>query len=96
MPQGQDENVTVQQRSPQPVLSTRTTVPIARLATAQDQALRALWEQLRQQDARPVGPPFVRYHSFGDAETDVEIGVPVEEGVAGGARSPPVSCPAGG
>lgn len=83
MPQGQDEEITVQQRRPQPVLSARTTVPIARLAAAQGEALRALWNHLRQQGARPIGPPFVRYHRFGDAETDVEVGVPVAEGATG-------------
>jgi effector-binding domain-containing protein len=31
----------------------------------------------------PVGPPFVRYHTFGETETDVEVGVPVTEGASG-------------
>jgi effector-binding domain-containing protein len=67
----------VRQRDPQPVLSVRRSVPVAELASAQGDALRALWSCLRQQDVRPAGPPFVRYHTFGEAETDVEVGVPV-------------------
>jgi effector-binding domain-containing protein len=78
MPQNpNDTDVKLQHRQPQPVLSVRATVPIAELTAAQGQALRALWDHLRQQGVRPAGPPYVRYHTFGDAETDVEVGIPV-------------------
>jgi effector-binding domain-containing protein len=78
MPQDpNDTDVKLQHRQPQPVLSVRATVPIAELTAAQGQALRALWNHLQQLGVRPAGPPFVRYHTFGDAETDVEVGIPV-------------------
>jgi hypothetical protein len=95
MPQGQDEQITVQQRDPQPVLSARTTVPIARLAAAQGEALRALWNHLRQQGARPIGPPsFVTIASGTPRPTSRSVSrwlrVPPAR-----ARSPRANCPAG-
>jgi len=45
-----------------------------------------VFDHLRQHGATPAGPPFVRYHSFGEAETDVEVGLPVAEAVAGQGR----------
>src|SRR5919112_5602133 len=87
MPQDpNDTDVKLQHRQRQPVLSVRATVPMAELTAAQGQALRALWDQLGQQGVRPAGPPYVRYHTFGDAETDVEVGVPVADGAAGEGR----------
>jgi hypothetical protein len=61
-------------------------VPVARLTDAQGESLRALWAYLGQRGVGPAGPPFVRYHTFGEAETDVETGVPVAEAVAGEGR----------
>jgi effector-binding domain-containing protein len=80
------ETVEVEERPPQPVLSIRTTVPVAKLAEAQGERLRALWSHLDRRGVAPAGPPFVRYHTFGEAETDVEVGVPVAQGVAGEGR----------
>src|SRR5262249_12712291 len=48
--------------------------------------LSALASYLQQQEVQPAGPPFVRYHTFGEIETDVELGVPVVEPVAGASR----------
>jgi effector-binding domain-containing protein len=84
MPQD-DKEITVQ-RGPQPVLSVRATVPVAELPAAQGEALGALWDHLQRHGGRPGGPPFVRYHSFGDVETDVEVGVPVADGATGEGR----------
>jgi effector-binding domain-containing protein len=67
----------IQHPDPQPVLSVRARVPVAELAAAQGEALRELWSHLQQHGGRPAGPPYVRYHSFGDTETDMEVGVPV-------------------
>lgn len=82
-PDPTNTRIEVQQRDSQPVLSVRTTVPVAQLNAAQGEALRALWDHLRQQDLRPVGAPYVRYHTFGDSETDVEVGVPVPKAAVG-------------
>jgi effector-binding domain-containing protein len=73
----------VEDREPQPVLSIRKNVAVAELAQAQGESLAALWRLLHGRGLMPVGPPFVRYHTFGETETDVEVGVPVAEGVTG-------------
>jgi effector-binding domain-containing protein len=75
----------VEDREPQPVLSIRRNVAVAELAQAQGESLGALWRSLHGRGLVPVGPPFVRYHTFGETETDVEVGVPVADGVTGDA-----------
>ncbi|MFC0506625.1 GyrI-like domain-containing protein [Micromonospora costi] len=77
---------TIDVREPQSVLSTRQTVPIADLTRAQGASLHELWRFLRERGLSPSGPPFVRYHTFGDVETDVEVGVPVGDAVTGAGR----------
>jgi effector-binding domain-containing protein len=76
----------VDDREPQPTLSIRTNVPIAQLAQAQGTRLSELWRSMQARGLAPVGPPFVRYHTFGETETDVELGFPVSAGVAGAGR----------
>jgi len=75
--------IEVEQRDPQPVLSIRQTVPVAELTQAQGASLYELWRLLHDRGVAPTGPPFVRYHTFGDVDTDVETGVPVGDAVAG-------------
>ena len=77
-PQANDTQI--QHRQPQPVLSVRATVPVAELTALQGEALRELWSSLQHQGVRPTGPPYVRYHSFGEADTDMEVGIPVVTG----------------
>jgi effector-binding domain-containing protein len=72
----------VQHRQPQPVLRVRVSVPVAELAAAQGEALRALWSYLQHHGVRPAGPPYVRYHTFGETGTDMEVGIPVPVAVA--------------
>jgi len=91
MPQGHLDEITVQQRGPQPVPGVRATLPTAQLADARGEALR---NHLQQHGAMPLGPPGVRYHTFGDAETDMEVGVTVAEGAVGEGRVNPASCQA--
>ena len=79
-------DVEVQQLEPQPVVSIRATFPIVELAQHQDDRLRALSDYLRQQGVQPAGPPFVRYHTFGETETDLEFGIPMVEPIAGEGR----------
>jgi len=74
------------QLEPQPVVSIRGIAQTAALGEAQDERLRALSDFLQQHGVQPGGPPFVRYHTFGDSETDFEIGVPVLEPAAGEGR----------
>jgi hypothetical protein len=57
-------------------------MPVAELATAQGEALRTLWNHLQHHGGRPADPLYVRYHIFGETETDMEVGVPVR--AAGG------------
>jgi effector-binding domain-containing protein len=78
--------IEIQQRTPQPVVSVRQTVPIAELTQFQGESLNELWRLLRDGGVAPAGAPFVRYHTFGDGETDVEVGVPVQVQVAGAGR----------
>ena len=82
-PQGSEAVALVEEREPQPVLSIRSTVAVAELAQAQSERLSELWHTMQARDVAPLGPPFVRYHTFGETETDVEVGFPVGPGVAG-------------
>jgi hypothetical protein len=80
------EAVVVEERTPQSVLSTRANVPVAQLTQAQGDSLLALWSLMQQRAVMPVGPPFVRYHTFGETEADLETGIPVAEALAGEGR----------
>ena len=73
----------IQQLTLQPVVSIRSTVLIANLGEAMGERLQTLSGYLQQSGARPAGPPFVRYHTFGATETDLETGIPVAETIAG-------------
>jgi effector-binding domain-containing protein len=87
VPQDPKANDTqIQHPDPQPVLSVRARAPVAELAAAQGEALRALWNHLQHHCVRPTGPPYVRYHSFGEADTDMEVGIPVAAGAVGQGR----------
>jgi effector-binding domain-containing protein len=73
-------------REPQLVLSIRANVPVAELPQAQGERLGELWHSMQARGLVPARPPFVRYHTFGETETDVEVGVPVSKGAAGDGR----------
>jgi effector-binding domain-containing protein len=73
-------------RKPLAVLSIRKNVAITQLADAQGERLRELWQSLASRGLAAIGPPFVRYHTFGETETDVEVGMPVSGGTAGDGR----------
>jgi len=76
-------DVEIEHLDPQPVLSIRQTVRVADLGQAMGERIPALWGYMQQQGVRPAGPLYVRYHTFGDTETDMETGLPVVEAVAG-------------
>ena len=79
-------NVDLQQLEPQPVLSIRDTIQVANLSNVMGDSIPALLGYMQQSGAQPAGPLFVRYHTFGETETDIEIGIPVVEPVAGEGR----------
>ncbi len=79
-------NVETQQLDPQPVLSIRATIQIADLGEEMGNRIPALLDYMKQNGAQPAGPPFVRYHTFGDNETDFEIGIPVMATIPGAGR----------
>jgi effector-binding domain-containing protein len=85
----------VEDREPQPVLSIRGNVRVAQLAQAQGQRLGGLWRLVHARGLAPVGPPFVRYHAFGETETDVELGMPVAERATGEGRVKAGALPGG-
>jgi effector-binding domain-containing protein len=85
-PQDPEAVALVEHREPQPVLSIRSTVAVADLAQAQGERLGELWRSLQTRGFAPLGPPFVRYHTFAETETDVELGFPVSAGVTGAGR----------
>jgi effector-binding domain-containing protein len=82
-------------RDSQPVLSIRTTVAVAELAQAQGDGLSELWRSMQARGLAAIGPPFVRYHTFGETETDLEVGVPVREEATGEGRVEAGSLPGG-
>ena len=80
------DQVEIRRLEPQPVVSIRATIPVADLGQHQGERLEALTAYLRRRGVQPSGPPFVRYHTFGEIETDVELGIPVVEPVPGEGR----------
>jgi effector-binding domain-containing protein len=80
-----DNSVGIQQLEPQQVLIIRATARIEQLGDVVGDRIGALAEYLRQHDMKPAGSPFVRYHTFGETETDFELGVPVAQSVEPGA-----------
>jgi effector-binding domain-containing protein len=84
--QDPDAVLFLEDRKPQPVLSIRGNVAAAQLAQAQGERLGELWRSMQARGLAPVGPPFVRYHTFGETETDFELGVPLSTGANGEGR----------
>jgi effector-binding domain-containing protein len=93
--QNPEEVVLVEHREPRPVLSIRSTVAVSELAQAQGERLSELWRSMQARGVAPLAPPFVRYHTFGETETDVELGFPVSVGAAGAGRIEPGRLPGG-
>lgn len=78
-----DTAVAIQRLAPQLVLIIRSTIQTSDLSEAVGDRISALEGYLRRSGAKPSGPPYVRYHTFKETETDFEFGVPVVEPVAG-------------
>ena len=79
----QSDEVAMEQLAPQPVLSIRGTIPTAKLGETMGERIPALLGYLERSGAQATGPIFVRYHTFDNTETDIELGIPVVESVAG-------------
>jgi effector-binding domain-containing protein len=94
-PQDPEAVVLVEDREPQPVLSIRAGARVAELAEAQGERLRELRSSMQRRGLPPAGPPFVRYHTFGEEETDLETGIPVAEAAAGDGRVAASELPGG-
>ena len=80
------EDVELLRLETQPVASIRGTIPVAELGEHMGGRLGELGAYLRQHGVQPAGPPFVRYHAFGETETDFELGVPLAAPVEGEGR----------
>jgi effector-binding domain-containing protein len=89
------EVLVVEARRPQPVVSIRRNVEVGRLTDAQGERLRELRSFIHRHGVDAAGPPFVRYHTFGGTETDLEVGIPVAEAEPGGGRITPGELPGG-
>jgi effector-binding domain-containing protein len=74
-----DNDVEIETLEARPIVSIRTTIPVEQLGPAMGERIQTLHGYLRQSGTLPAGRPFVRYHTFGDVETDFEFGVPVVE-----------------
>jgi effector-binding domain-containing protein len=86
---------TIEDREAQPTVHVRTTVPVTELMGAQGAALAAIHAFLSERGVAPAGAPYVRYHTFGGDETDVEVGVPVAAPVSADGRVTAGTLPAG-
>jgi effector-binding domain-containing protein len=76
----------LEQLEPQSILSIRGTIRVEQLGETVGDRLQALGSYLQQTGAQAAGPPFVRYFTFEEVETDFEMGVPVVKPVAGEGR----------
>ena len=92
---GIDNNVEVRQLEPQQVVLIRGTVPVAQLGEEMGRRTQALSEYLEASGVSAAGPPFVRYHTFGDIDTDFEFGIPVAEPAEGAGPVVPGTLPGG-
>ncbi len=77
-----DSTILVQLHA-QPTLSIRGEVPIAHLGASHGARLRALHDHVHSHQLEVAGPPYVRYHTFGETVTDVEVGVPLRQDAPG-------------
>lgn len=68
--------VHLQQLDAQPTLSIRATIATGHLRSVLGERLKALAAHLQALALTPAGPPYVRYHTFSNTETDMEVGVP--------------------
>ena len=88
----------VQTIASQPYLAIRAQVKTeAEFRQAADSGFSELFGWLREHGVAPGGPPFIRYLEFDEAgePREVELAVPVEDGVAGNERIRADALPSG-
>jgi effector-binding domain-containing protein len=72
----------VRQLTPQPTAAVRLQAPTSELAGLFDEHLPNIAHRLADMGVQPAGPPYARYHEYGDERVDVEIGIPVASPVS--------------
>jgi effector-binding domain-containing protein len=63
--------------TPQPTAAVRLQAATRDLAGLFDEHLPNLAHRLADMGVQPAGPPYARYHEYGEERVDVEIGIPV-------------------
>lgn len=77
----QDGEIVVEERSPQPVISTRFECVAAAVGDHFEKMLPPVVAYIEAQDGEITGPPFLRYHALFDDEFFLELGLPVDDHV---------------
>jgi effector-binding domain-containing protein len=72
----------IEERQPQPVASIRVQCKPAEISATLAVLLPEVMAHLTATGARMTGPPFSRYHAFGDDSVDLEAGIPVAQPIA--------------
>jgi effector-binding domain-containing protein len=67
----------MRQLTPRPTAAVRLLAPTSELAGLFDEHLPNIAHRLADMGLQPAGPPYARYHQFGEERVDVEIGIPV-------------------
>jgi effector-binding domain-containing protein len=67
----------MRQLTPRPTAAVRLQAPTSELAGLFDEHLPNIAHRLADMGVQPAGPPYARYHQFGEERVDVEIGIPV-------------------
>jgi effector-binding domain-containing protein len=88
----------VERRDAQPYVAIRTQIETeAQFRQAADSGFPELFGWLGEQGVGPAGPPFIRYLAFDEAgePREIELAVPVENGVTGSGRIRADALPSG-
>lgn len=86
----------IEERAEQPYAGIRTLARLDEFGTVIPQLLDEIFDWLAEQDIKPSGPSFMRYHVINMADKmDVELGVPVVSPVSGDGRVSGGALPAG-
>lgn len=76
------DEITVEQRDPQPICSTRFECRPDALGDHLEKMLPPVMAYIKAQDGEVCGPPFLRYHALFDERFHLELGYPVETPIA--------------
>jgi effector-binding domain-containing protein len=87
--------IEIHELHPREAAVVRVEVPVAGLPTAIGDALREIAERMEAAGVELAGPPFTRYHAFGQPDVVAEIGFPVMRPAPAAGRVEPVCLPGG-